>query len=82
MPTIIVQTTSPSGDGAAHITLTERVLATHLDDKHHAGQLIERLSWAVADAEALEQPSDSRAARRAAAHARLPAVPARQPIDV
>ena len=52
MPRIIVQ--ADQSDDRPNVTLTERIVAAHLDDRHYAGQLIERLSWAAADAEALE----------------------------
>lgn len=35
-------------------TLNERIAAEHLESDHYADQLLERLSWAAADAEALE----------------------------
>lgn len=35
-------------------TLNERIVAEHLKSDHYAGQLLERLRWATADAEALE----------------------------
>jgi hypothetical protein len=38
----------------ARMTFSERVLAEHLTDSHYATQLIQRLGWAAADAEALE----------------------------
>ena len=50
MPKIVVQTSA----GATLATLTERLDATNLLDKHYATQLVERLHWAAADAEALE----------------------------
>ena len=53
MPTIIIWTDQPHGD-RPRVTLTERIVATNLDDSHYARQLIERLRWAAADAEALE----------------------------
>jgi len=37
-------------------TLSERIVAANLDSGHYVAQLIERLSWATADAEALESP--------------------------
>jgi hypothetical protein len=40
------------------VTLTERVVASHLQDEHYAAQLIERLTWAAIDAERLELPED------------------------
>lgn len=36
-------------------TLRERIVTEHLDSRHYADQLIERLRWATADAEALER---------------------------
>ena len=60
MPKIIVQADECSDD-EARITLTERIVAAHPGDSHYAAQLLERLSWAAADAEALE-PAQARAA--------------------
>ena len=56
MPKIIVQATDSDDDGG-RTTLSERVVATHLQDDHYAAQLIERLTWAAIDAERLESPS-------------------------
>lgn len=56
MPKIIVQA-DEARDDRALVTLTERVVALHLLDRHYANQLIERLGWAAADAEALESGS-------------------------
>ena len=57
MPRIIV-TTDPidqrdaaAGRGEAPVLLDERVYSLHLCDDHAAEQLIERLAWAVNDAE-------------------------------
>jgi hypothetical protein len=36
------------------MTLSERIVSAHMDDDHYAAQLLERLAWAAADAEALE----------------------------
>jgi hypothetical protein len=57
MPKIIVQA-NPSDSDAGRVTLSERVVATHLQDNHYATQLIERLAWAAIDAEQLETPTD------------------------
>ncbi|MGZ6639852.1 MAG: hypothetical protein ACXVHQ_37485 [Solirubrobacteraceae bacterium] len=57
MPKIIVQANEPDSD-AARVTLSERVIATHLQDDHYATQLIERLAWAAIDAEQLESPTE------------------------
>jgi len=53
MPTIIVMSTSTTKHGSA-VTLREDVQPAHLESEHHAAQLIERLGWAVTDAEAEE----------------------------
>jgi len=37
------------------VLLDERVNSVHLCDDHAAGQLIERVAWAVTDAEAAER---------------------------
>ncbi len=53
MPRIIV-TTDPAEStdrGKAPVLLDERVDSLHLSDDHAAEQLIERLAWAVNDAE-------------------------------
>jgi hypothetical protein len=38
-------------------TLSERIVAANLDSGHYVAQLIERLTWATADAEAIESPA-------------------------
>ena len=56
MPRIIIQAIPPGGE-PADITLSERVAAANLNAPHYSAQLMERLSWAAADAEALESPA-------------------------
>jgi hypothetical protein len=72
MPKIIVQ--ANQSDGGGGVTLSERVVATHLQDDHYATQLLERLAWAAIDAERLESPSDGERAgeRRGLRPARPP----------
>jgi hypothetical protein len=53
MPRIIIQA-NPPGAERAEITLSEHVVAANLDTPHYSAQLLERLTWATADAEALE----------------------------
>src|SRR5579875_1185077 len=53
MPKIIVQA-HPDGDGRGQVTLAERVVTDNLDSPHYTAQLLERLAWATADAEAIE----------------------------
>jgi hypothetical protein len=60
MPRIIVTTdpvAAPATD--APVLLDEHVHSVHLSDDHAAAQLVERLAWAINDAEdAEQQPSD------------------------
>ncbi len=54
MPQIIVTASGhPDADGHA-VTLTERVTAQDFESRHFQAQLVERISWAVGDAQALE----------------------------
>jgi len=53
-------TPAPARAPGSPVLLDERVSSIHLCDEHAAEQLIERLTWAVNDAEAAE-----RAVRRA-----------------
>jgi hypothetical protein len=74
MPRIIVTTdpvASPVKD--APVLLDEHVHSVHLSDDHAAAQLVERLAWAINDAEDAEQhPPDrtSRSNRQTARHRR------------
>jgi len=47
----IIVTTEPSERPDTSALLDERVCPEHLSDGHSATQLIERLAWAVTDAE-------------------------------
>jgi hypothetical protein len=47
----IIVTTDPTTNQAAPVLLDERVYSIHLDNNHNAAQLIQRLGWAIADAE-------------------------------
>ena len=53
MPRIIVEAV-PGDTDEPVMMMAERVLPSDLESEHFAGQLIERLGWAVADAEAVE----------------------------
>ena len=64
-------------DQPGQMTLSERGVAAHLNDEHYAAQLLERLSWAAADAEALE--SEAAALTQAPARARTSPPDARRP---
>ena len=47
----IIVTTDPTTNDAAPVLLEESVYSMHLDNDHNAAQLIERLGWAINDAE-------------------------------
>jgi hypothetical protein len=71
MARITVQPVDAEGE-PRRWTLSERIVAENLVSDHYVTQLIERLSWATADAEALESQSadlpadyDDRASRGA-----------------
>ncbi len=53
MPRIIVEAVHADGE-PRRWTLSERIVTDHLATDHYADHLIERLSWATADAEAIE----------------------------
>jgi hypothetical protein len=55
MPKIIVISESTHSEG--RVTLEERVVAAHLEDDHSAAQLVERIGWAILDAEDAERAS-------------------------
>ena len=69
MAQIIVQ--AGSGELPGSVTLKERVNGDDLNSEHFAGQLVERIAWALTDAEDLEAAAElvrrsdgSRLARR------------------
>jgi hypothetical protein len=51
----IIITTEHGGRASAPVLLDERVNPEHLRDDHSAAQLIERLGWAIDDAESTER---------------------------
>jgi hypothetical protein len=63
--TIIVKS-NESADQDSVVTLSENVQPEHLASKHHAAQLIERVGWAVTDADA-RRPSELDRAHRLSA---------------
>jgi hypothetical protein len=58
MPHILVVTESPK-ETRRTIVYRERIDPSDLESKHFSGQLVERVGWAVSDADKLEH-SDSR----------------------
>lgn len=55
MPRIIVTTDSPQRPESASVLLDESVGSVHLSTGHAASQLVERLAWAISDAEDAER---------------------------
>jgi hypothetical protein len=53
MPQILVLTDAPQSAG--EVVYRERVPRSSLESEHFAGQLLERVGWAVKDADDLEQ---------------------------
>ncbi len=70
MPRIIVEAVHADGE-PRRWTLSERIIVDNLTTDHYADHLIERLSWATADAEAIEsQTSDVETGRQDGARRR------------
>jgi hypothetical protein len=65
MPQIIVTADRPS-DGEGAVMLRERINPSDFESAHFAAQLVERLGWAVEDAQAaeLDQPKSLHAGER------------------
>jgi hypothetical protein len=55
MPQILVTADNPSTNGERAVMFTERVSVSDFESGHFQAQLVERLGWAVGDADALEQ---------------------------
>ena len=53
MPQILIMTESPE-ETPSTVVYRERVATTDFDSAHFAGQLAERVGWAVSDADRLE----------------------------
>lgn len=44
----------PPGEDAGTVVYRERIASTDLESNHFSGQLVERVGWAVRDADRLE----------------------------
>ena len=55
MPQIIVTADTPTDSGDAPILLRERVNVRDFESGHFAAALVERLGWAVGDADAVDR---------------------------
>lgn len=56
MPRIIVLAECGYSPGS-RVVLEERVAIAHFESDHSSGQILERLGWAIVDADELEQAS-------------------------
>lgn len=67
MPEILIVADS-HGEAASTVVYRERVVSTDLESNHFSGQLVERVGWAVRDADLLEHDNvlPLTSARRAA----------------
>ena len=63
MPRVIVTTDPSDAPPDTAILLDERVESVHLSTGHAAAQLVERLAWAIRDAEDAESSPRSRRPR-------------------
>ena len=71
MPQIIVAADPGTAFGEGDVTFRERVNVTDFESEHFAAQLIERLGWAVEDADQVEsraEDADRAEPRREPAH--------------
>ncbi|MHB8242901.1 MAG: hypothetical protein ACYDHN_13045 [Solirubrobacteraceae bacterium] len=63
MPRIIVTTDHSEPSTDPDVLLEETVHSVHLDTDHAAAQLVQRLAWAISDAEDAEGAGPDRSAR-------------------
>lgn len=63
MPHIIISA-AQGADGSDVVVYREDVTPLHMDTEHSARQLIERVRWAVQDAEEIERRPPRRTRRR------------------
>ncbi len=61
MPQILIVTDSPQAAGT--VVYKERILSTDLESDHFSGQLVERVGWAVRDANELEHRAETGASQ-------------------
>jgi hypothetical protein len=68
MPQILIVTDSPQSDG--EVVYRERIASSDLESAYFSGQLVERVGWAVRDANDLEGRAAPRAANVSSIEAR------------
>lgn len=57
MPQILIVTDTPE-EAASTVVYRERIATTDLESDHFSGQLVERVGWAVLDADEIEHKDD------------------------
>lgn len=57
MPQILVVTDTPEGAGST-VVYRERILSSDLESDHYSGQLVERVGWALRDANEIEHETE------------------------
>jgi hypothetical protein len=55
MPQILVETDRRADDDSSTIVYRERINLSDLESDHFSGQFVERVGWAVLDADELER---------------------------
>jgi hypothetical protein len=60
MPQIIVTADRASDHGEGAVMWRERITAADFESNHFQAQLVERLGWAVVDADEVEKGSEQR----------------------
>jgi hypothetical protein len=58
MPQILV-VTDPAERDASTVVYRERISTSDLESDHFSGQLVERVGWAVVDADQIEHAKDT-----------------------
>jgi hypothetical protein len=61
MAQILVLTSPQPSDAASTVVYRERINPSDLESDHFSGQLVERVGWAVVDADELERRGDEAA---------------------
>ncbi len=77
MPRLIV--VSRGSQGKAAITLDEEVRSVHLETEHSAAQLVERVGWAILDAESAEVTGEAERFRTRASASPMPGIEPDEP---
>jgi hypothetical protein len=70
MPRVIVTTDPSQLPRDVAVLLDEQVQTLHLSSGHAAAQLVERIAWAISDAEDAERVRSTRPAQRSRASGR------------